>query len=788
MMQASAATLAHAANLGAPPTPANDQDELIVDLFAGGGGASTAILNATGRHPDIAINHDPEAIALHQANHPPTRHYCSDINEVDPKRAVAEFKGAGGLPRPVGLLWASPDCKHHSKARGGKPREKNIRSLAWIVVRWAAQVRPRVIALENVEEFQDWGPLLEVDTLINEAEIGSLASQADRVDANGQQLALFDAPAEPAPKKAVYREYKAGQPDPRHLGVTFRRWVGHLEKYGYRVEWRELVAADYGAPTTRKRLFLIARCDGRPIIWPERTHAPRDKAGILGLQPWLPAASIIDWSLKVPSIFGRKKSLEPKTHARIAKGIKRYVVEAARPFIVPITHSGPGRVHDSEDPLRTICAGPKRGEFSLVSPYLTAQYGERDGQEPRTRDVDVSPYPTAVPGGNGGKLVHAVLGGAIVGCGGRAGQSPPRGLDDPLGTATAKADKCVTTATLAPFVVGTNNTSTRAMRAFSPEEPIRTVTAAGGFAGAGVFMTRQFGASNAISSEEPVPTVMAGGAGKTQVAAAFMTRQFGTASALPVDEPAATVMADGGGGKTQAVTVYMDQQNGSRIGRAVDDPLTTITHRATQQHVAAITIDKYYATGTAAEASEPLDTATTKSRFSINATYLEQANTGMVGHDARDPLSTIVGKGCTQRVVDCALEGFGEDDTGRRGDVLAFLWEHFGEPTAAERESPLGTARGRLRFGLVVIDDVVYRIVDIGMRMLEPKELYGAQGFPADYKIAITVEGVVRGKVVRKILTKTAQTRMAGNSVSPPPATALLAANLPEWQQRRMAA
>jgi DNA (cytosine-5)-methyltransferase 1 len=714
--------------------------ELIVDLFAGGGGASTAILMATGRHPDIAINHDKEAIALHEANHPTTKHWCADINEVDPRRAIAEFVGPGGAARPVGLLWASPDCKHHSKARGGKPREKHIRSLAWIVVRWAAQVRPRVIALENVEEFQDWGPLLEVDTFIREDELLSLAAQADRVDAEGHQLMLFDGPTQDKAPKVVTepRLYKAGQPDPREKGVIFRRWVGQLEKCGYKVEWKELVAADYGAPTTRKRLFLIARCDGQPIAWPERTHAPRDKAELLGLKPWLPAADIIDWSRPVPSIFGRKKPLEPKTLARISKGIRKYVIEAGRPFIVPVTHStGGARVYDSADPLKTVTAGPKRGEFSLVSPYLAAQYGEREGQEARTRDVDASPYPTVVPGGNGGKLVEAVLGGAVVGCGGRAGQSPPRGLDDPLGTVTAKADKCV----------------------------------------AGVFMQKM--AENGVGSEidGPLHTAMAG-APRHYIVAAHLGRQFGTsASGLDIAAPAPTVMSNGGGGKTQVITAYMDQQNGDRIGRSAEEPVTTLTHRSTQQHVAAISIDKYYGMGFGDAVTDPLATVTAKDRMSINASYLEQANTGAIGHDSREPLSTLMAAGSHQRIIECCLDGFEAEPGPRRAEVLAFLWKEFGEPTEAERANPLATAAGRLKFGLVVLDDVVWRIVDIGMRMLVPRELYGAQGFPPDYAIEIQFEG--------KPLTKTAQTRMAGNSVSPPPAAALLGVNyVPAFAER----
>lgn len=275
-------------------TPLLDEiAELVIDLFAGGGGASEGVARATGRDPDIAINHDAMALAMHAANHPRSRHYHSNIWEVKPLEATA---GA-----PVGFLWASPDCKDFSKAKGGKPRDKNIRALAWVVVWWARLTSPRVIALENVEEFKDWGPL----------------------DADGNRI-------------------KARR------GETFRRWVGWLERLGYRVEWRELRAADYGAPTIRKRLFVIARRDGEPIVWPEPSHEPRRKPGMLpGLHhraPYRSAAECINWDRLCPSIFDRAKPLADATLRRIARGIQRYVIDADQPFIVPLTHQGaPGR-------------------------------------------------------------------------------------------------------------------------------------------------------------------------------------------------------------------------------------------------------------------------------------------------------------------------------------------------------------------------------------------------------------------------------------------------------------
>ena len=297
----------------------NLNDDLIVDLFAGGGGASTGIEMATGRYVDIAVNHDPEAVAMHEMNHPQTRHYCEDVFEVDP---VAVTNG-----RPVGLLWASPDCKHFSKAKGGKPVSKKIRSLAWVVVKWARLVRPRVICLENVEEFQTWGPLVN------------------------------------------------DMPDPLRKGETFRRWVAELRNLGYSVQYKELRACDYGAPTIRKRLFLVARCDGLPIVFPKPTHGN-------GLKPYRTAEEIIDWSIPCPSIFGRNKPLSDNTLRRIANGIFKFVINAKKSFIVKdcaniLIQMGYGdaegrRVLDLGKPLGTITSGGNK--FALVSAFLAKHY------------------------------------------------------------------------------------------------------------------------------------------------------------------------------------------------------------------------------------------------------------------------------------------------------------------------------------------------------------------------------------------------------------------------------
>ena len=320
-------------------------DELIIDSFAGGGGASLGIFLATGRHPDVAINHDPDAVALHAANHPTTLHLCQSVWQADPqdvRDAAARHRGLDPKRARVGLFHASPDCKHFSKAKGGAPREKHIRDLAWVVVLYAERVAPRIITLENVEEFKDWGPL-------------------------------------------VYDSEGRGQPCPDRKGLEFRRWVRKLKACGYRVEWRELRACDYGAPTIRKRLFLMARRDGLPIVWPAPTHAKPNDDGTVsgGLKPWRTAAEIVDWSLPTPSIFltreqgravGCKRPLADKTMARIARGTKRYVLDAARPFIVGLAHGdfarGAGsRAHGIDEPARTVHAGG--GNHALVVPHIT---------------------------------------------------------------------------------------------------------------------------------------------------------------------------------------------------------------------------------------------------------------------------------------------------------------------------------------------------------------------------------------------------------------------------------
>lgn len=359
------------------------RDEIVVDLFAGGGGASEGIELALGRPVSLAVNHSRTAIECHQRNHPHTHHEIADVWEVDPVEACAG--------RPVGLLWASPSCTHYSRAKGAhNPKSAEIRSLPWVVIRWARTVKPRVILMENVPEFLDWGPL----------------------DAHGH-------------------------PIKSKRGRTFKIWLGKLKAQGYQVEWRTLVAADYGAPTTRKRVYLIARRDGQPITWPAPTHT---RAGSLFCSPWRTAAECIDWSLPAKSIFDRKKPLAEKTLKRIAAGIVRYVLRSAKPFVVSLTHHGGERTHDLGSPLPTVTAA-NRGELALVAPTLVQTgYGERQGQEPRALDI-AQPLGTVVAGGQKHALCAALLTkhfGGVVG----------HEIAQPVGAITAKDHHALTTATL----------------------------------------------------------------------------------------------------------------------------------------------------------------------------------------------------------------------------------------------------------------------------------------------------------------------------------------------------
>lgn len=540
--------------------------ELIVDNFAGGGGASTGIEIATGKSVDIAINHDPEAIRMHKANHPRTKHYCEDVWQVDPVKAC---KG-----HPVGLAWFSPDCKHFSKAKGGKPKDKFIRGLAWVACRWAGLVRPRVIMLENVEEFKTWGPL-----------------------------------------NRGHHPIKAKQ------GKTFEKFVQQLQDLGYEVQFRELVAADYGAPTMRKRFFMIARCDGHPIIWPEPTHAPRDseevKAGLL--KPYVGAYTQIDFSRPCPSIFDTSQEIKEKygiravrplaskTMERIARGLKKFVLDNPEPFIIQCNHGGKRRPNDIREPMPTITG--KHG-YGIVKPTLTPYMGTNT---------------TNHPGGN---------------------------CKDPIHTITTGNQQCLITPTLIQYH---SETAKGEVRGQTIEDPIMTVD----------------------------------GSNRYGLVTSFLHKYY-----------------DGG---------YKG------AGDSVENPLPTVT---AWDHNSVVTAN------------------------------LIQMNKNCYGRDIADPLPTITA------------------GDGHFGEVRAFLIKYYGDATGQDIKNPLDTITSRDRFGLVTIDGTDYQIVDIGLRMLEPRELYGCQGFPEDYIIDHDFEG--------HTYPRSEQVRRCGNSVCPPLPAAMVRSNLPE--------
>lgn len=506
--------------------------ELIVDNFAGGGGASTGIEMATGVSVDIAINHDPEAIRMHKTNHPNTKHYCESVWDVDPLKVCKGY--------PVALAWFSPDCKHFSKAKGGKPKDKSIRGLAWVALRWAALVRPRVIILENVEEFKTWGSL-----------------------------------------------NRRHHPIKEKKGQTFNRFCTQLRDLGYSVEFKELVAADYGAPTTRKRFFLIARCDGKTIVWPEPTHDPLNsqtvKEGLL--QPYQGAYTQIDFSKPCPSIFDTSEEIKekygiravrplaPKTMERIARGLKKFVIDNKEPFIVQVNHSGSDWSYckSMNEPLPIITS--KHG-FGIVEPYIV-QIGQTGFSQDRSKDVK-----------------------------------------DPLTTIVAKNEHCLVTPTLIQY----HNSSAGAARGQTVDKPIMTID----------------------------------GANRYGLVMSFLS--------------------------------------------------------------------KFYKSGT--------------------------------GQDIREPLHTVT------------------TSPGHFGEVRAFLIKYYGDGVGQDITSPLDTITTRDRFGLVTVNGTDYQIVDIGLRMLEPRELYGCQSFPDDY--------IINHDYMGKQYPRSEQIARCGNSVPPKLSEVLVRANLPE--------
>lgn len=658
------------------------ESEIIVDNFAGGGGASTGIEMAIGRSVDIAINHDPNAVAMHTTNHPDTLHYCESVYEVRPKVATAD--------RRVGLAWFSPDCRHFSKAKGAKPVEKAIRGLAWVTLRWGLDVDPRVMMLENVEEFKTWGPLLAAEMRPDPARVGEtfqafVGMLTTGIPANHPALA----------ECCEFLNISLDSDDATRL----------VNGLGYTVEYRELRACDYGAPTIRKRFFMVMRRDGKPIVWPEATHGdPKSSAVQSGiLAPWRTAAECIDWTIPAPSIFDRKKPLAVNTLKRIARGIQRFVIDSASPFIVKCNHTSNRTSYDCfrgqaiTDPLQTIT---KTHGYAIAVPHLTKFRTSATGQ-PVTEPVPTVTAGTSKrPGGNGHALgiVEADLAPFLAGNGGSEYQAKPRPLDKPAHTILKESRSCV----VAPVIA----------------------------------------------------------------------RQFGASIGHRADEPSATITA-GGGGKSQLVTSTLIQMGyGERPGQEprvlqLEKPLGTVTAAGNKFAVTSAFLAKHYGgnyTGPGVGLDEPAHSVTTVDHHAVVASHLVKLRgTCRDGQPTDEPMPTITAGGQHVGEVETTL-AVEHYDEQRAQQVLAFLREFCGEDCT----------------GLVEIAGVTYRIVDIGMRMLQPHELYRAQGFPEWYIIDQNYRGVK--------YAKDKQVARCGNAVPPPFAEALVRANLPEMCQAREAA
>ena len=679
--------------------------KLIVDNFAGGGGASTGIEMATGISVDIAINHDPEAIKMHKANHPSTKHYCESVWDVDPVKAC---KG-----RPVALAWFSPDCKHFSKAKGGKPKDKNIRGLAWVALRWAGLVRPRVIMLENVEEFKTWGPL-----------------------------------------NRSHRPIKAKQ------GVTFKKFISQFEELGYKVEFRELIAADYGAPTMRKRFFLIARCDGKPIVWPEPTHAPADseevKAGLL--KPYVGAYTQLDFSLPCPSIFdsseeikekygiNAKRPLAPKTMERIARGLKKFVIDNAEPFIVQVNHSGAKSDYckSANEPLSTVTG--KHG-FGVVEPYIVPiGYGEKKGQEPRIHDIE-KPLPTIVGSGK-----HYLCEPYMVQIG-QTGFTVDRSKDvrEPLTTIVSKNEHCLIEPKLAPIIDKAYGGNYHGGGS-KVDEPLDTITTVDHNrlveAKLAPFMGTNTTNHPGGSCKDPIHTITTGNQ-QCLISPTLIQYHSETSDkevrGQAIENPILTV---DGSNRYALVESFLSRYYRKTPLKDLCE-LQGLPNEILKDDVSRMKKYPLYPHPMEQELNPPK-----LESFRVGASCLIQMNNHCDGKDIKEPIPTITA------------------GDGHFGEVRAFLIKYYGQGTGQDIKEPLDTVTAQDRFGLVTIEGVDYQIVDIGLRMLEPKELYGCQGFPDDYIIDHDYTG--------KSYPRNEQVRRCGNAVCPPIPAALVKANLPE--------
>lgn len=643
-------------------------EEIIVDNFAGGGGASTGIELASGRPVTIAINHDPDAILMHRTNHPYTTHLQASVWDVDPVEVCAG--------RPVGLAWFSPDCKHFSKAKGSALVDKNIRGLAWIVLRWAGTVRPRVIMLENVEEFQTWGPV------------------------------------------------RKGKPVKKKAGKTFRKFIKQLSKLGYNIQYRELVAADYGAPTTRKRFVLVARCDGKPIVWPERTHAPRDSEEVKSgkLLPWKPAADIIDWSLPAYSIFASKQEIKEKfgvnaqrplaknTLRRVIRGVDKFTIKSGDPFLIECNHGGDGHIRSTREPVNTLTAKYTGG---VAQPVM-------------------APFTFSNTGGSVG--------------------SP---ASEPVHTIRTAGGQILAAANLIQY----HTEQSEKVRGQSLKDTIMTVDSSNryGLVTAQLMSIGQTGGGDRIRDvREPAPTTVS--KQEACLISGQLVEYYGNGNPLNVQDPLHTVTAHD---REAVVSAHLSEFRAASIGRDLREPAGTVTSHDHEGMVSAH-IQKFYGGIIGQDAREPMPTITAIDHNALCSAHVVKFKGQELGQNPRDTLNTITAQGL--EYADCRAVLVKADGTERLGywnEIRNLLNEHCDYSLADDEVI------------LLIIGGIAYFIADITLRMLTPRELYNAMGFPVDYAIDRDYKG--------NVYPKNKQVASCGNAVCPPLAEAMVKANFPEW-------
>ena len=665
-------------------TQTNIFDEIIVDNFAGGGGASTGMELAAGRPVAIAINHDPDAILLHKTNHPYTEHLQASVWDVDP---VAVCKG-----RPVGLAWFSPDCKHFSKAKGAPLVDRKIRGLSWVILRWAMTVRPRVIMMENVEEIKTWGPLMEIWIDGHLATVPDPDHKGETFDAFIAMLSTGVSADHAALVEACeFLQVSIDGPEAKRL----------IEGLGYEIEHRDLVAADYGAPTTRKRFALIARCDGKPIVWPERPHAPRDSEEVKSGKclPWRSAAEIIDWRIPGYSIFATKEEIKKEfgvnavrplaknTLRRVIRGVDKFTIRSGKPFLVECNHSGGGHISDLQDPLNTVTGKYTGGVCQpVVAPIMVQQKFSNQAQD----------------------------------------------ITKPLTTVTAVGAHELAQAVMAPITITNTSNSVGA----PADQPVHTVTTAGNqiLASAQLISIGQTGGGDRIRDiREPAPTTVS-------------------------KQEACVVAAN--------LIQYHTEQTENVRASGLDIPIQTVD-ASNRYGLTCANLVEYYGNGNPLDVAEPMHTATSHDREAVVSAHVVKFKGQELGQHPTDTLNTITAQGL--EYADCRTVLVQVDDCANLGNwpkVRELLNEHCGYQLAEDE------------LLLLVIGGTAYFIANITLRMLTPRELYNAMGFPEDY--------VIDRDYLGHEYKKNKQVARCGNAVCPPMAYAMVWANFPEWQREKI--